>query len=89
MEPALVLGDEPTGEVDTETSQKLIALMRRMNREYGVTFVIVTHDLDLAARTDRLIRLKDGVVISDDKQVAREDPLVPDSDGVGEPVLVG
>jgi ABC-type lipoprotein export system ATPase subunit len=88
-EPALVLGDEPTGEVDTETSQKLIALMRRMNREYGVTFVIVTHDLDLASRTDRLIRLKDGRVISDEKQVAREDPLVSDSDGVGEKVLVG
>ncbi|MFY9613964.1 MAG: ABC transporter ATP-binding protein [Candidatus Dormiibacterota bacterium] len=88
-EPALVLGDEPTGEVDTETSQKLIALMRRMNREYGVTFIIVTHDLDLSARTDRVIRLKDGRVIGDEKQTAREEPVAPGGDGVGEKILVG
>jgi ABC-type lipoprotein export system ATPase subunit len=72
-QPTLVLGDEPTGEVDTETSHKLIALMRRLNRETGVTFVLVTHDLDLASRTDRLIRLQDGHVISDERQVARTD----------------
>jgi len=61
--PALVLGDEPTGEVDSETSTQLIDLMRRMNRERGVTFVIVTHDMEIANRTDRIIRLKDGGVI--------------------------
>jgi ABC-type lipoprotein export system ATPase subunit len=42
--PSLVLGDEPTGEVDSETSQQIVALMRRMNREHGVTFILVTHD---------------------------------------------
>ena len=63
--PAIVLGDEPTGSVDTQTSQELVGLMRRMNREEGVTFVIVTHDLDLASRADRMIGLKDGHVISD------------------------
>ena len=88
-QPALVLGDEPTGEVDTETSQKLIALMRRMNREYGVTFVVVTHDLDLAARTDRLVQLKDGRVISDEKQTAVEEAVAPGHDGLGDRVLVG
>ena len=64
--PSLVLGDEPTGAVDTETAQQLAGIMRRLNRQQQVTFVIVTHDLDLAAETDRVIKLKDGKVISDE-----------------------
>jgi len=87
-QPTLVLGDEPTGEVDTETSHKLIALMRRLNRETGVTFVLVTHDLDLASRTDRLIRLQDGHVISDERQVARTDFSLADVT-TAEPVAAG
>src|SRR5215831_15027127 len=50
--------DEPTGSVDTQTSQEPVGLMRGLNREEQVTFVIVTHDLELAARADRMIRLK-------------------------------
>jgi ABC-type lipoprotein export system ATPase subunit len=64
--PSVVLGDEPTGAVDSETSDQLVAIMRRMNADHGVTFVIVTHDLDLAAAADRMVRLKDGKVLSDE-----------------------
>jgi putative ABC transport system ATP-binding protein len=69
-QPALVLGDEPTGEVDSQMSQQLVNLMRRMNREHRVTFVIVTHDADVAAQTDRIVRLKDGKVLTDTRQPA-------------------
>jgi ABC-type lipoprotein export system ATPase subunit len=82
--PAIVLGDEPTGNLDSDTAQRLIALMRRVNQEHGVTFVIVTHDMELASRTDRIVRLKDGHVTSDERvQTAGESIDMP----LGEPVL--
>src|SRR5919198_244052 len=64
--PTVVLGDEPTGAVDSQTSDELIGLMRQLNREANVTFMIVTHDLELAGRTDRVIRLRDGRVVGDE-----------------------
>jgi ABC-type lipoprotein export system ATPase subunit len=64
--PTVLLADEPTGSVDTQTSQELVGLMQWLNREEGVTFVIVTHDLDLAGHTDRMIGLSDGRVVSDE-----------------------
>jgi ABC-type lipoprotein export system ATPase subunit len=63
--PALVLADEPTGAVDTQTASELIAMLRGLSRDEGVTVAIVTHDLDLAARTDRIVRLQDGRVVVD------------------------
>ena len=67
--PSLILLDEPTGAVDTETAQQLIDLLKRLNREEQVTIVIVTHDLDIAKQATRQIRLKDGKVLTDEKAV--------------------
>ncbi len=65
--PSLILLDEPTGAVDTETAQQLVDLLKRLNREDQVTIVIVTHDLDIAKQATRQIRLKDGKVLTDEK----------------------
>lgn len=65
--PSLILLDEPTGAVDTETAQQLVDLLKQLNREDRVTIVLVTHDLDIAGQASRQIRLKDGRVLSDEK----------------------
>jgi lipoprotein-releasing system ATP-binding protein len=76
-DPAIVLGDEPTGNLDSETSHRLLEVMHRMNREHQVTFVIVTHDMELAARTDRIIRIQDGHIIADERQAAAVEGATP------------
>ncbi|MBC8985204.1 ABC transporter ATP-binding protein [Pedobacter sp. N36a] len=64
-QPAILFADEPTGNLDAETSDKVIKLLFDLNKEAGTTLVIVTHDLDLAAKTNRMIKLKGGVVVAD------------------------
>jgi ABC-type lipoprotein export system ATPase subunit len=59
-DPALVLADEPTGELDAETSAEIIRMMRRLNQDLGMTFIIVTHDPAVARQTDRIIELASG-----------------------------
>lgn len=66
--PAILFADEPTGNLDGETSEKVIKLLFDLNKEAGTTLIIVTHDLDLASRTDRIIRLKGGVIIADEQK---------------------
>jgi putative ABC transport system ATP-binding protein len=73
--PSLILLDEPTGAVDTETAQQLVDLLKRLNTEDHVTIVIVTHDLDIANQATRQIRLKDGKVLTDER-VDRVAPAV-------------
>ncbi|MBD0366062.1 MAG: ABC transporter ATP-binding protein [Flavisolibacter sp.] len=65
--PRILFADEPTGNLDIETSEKVIDLLFNLNRQAGTTLVLVTHDLDLAAKTGRIIRLKGGRIVSDEK----------------------
>jgi len=65
-EPSLVLADEPTGELDTESSRETIDLMHDMNRRLGTTFIIVTHDPAVARRTDRVLIMGDGRIVRED-----------------------
>jgi len=64
--PAILLADEPTGNLDTATGQQVIDLLIRLNRDHGSTLVLVTHDPALAAYADRIVRLLDGRIASDE-----------------------
>ncbi|MGK5558177.1 ABC transporter ATP-binding protein [Actinomadura kijaniata] len=65
-DPGVVLADEPTGNLDTRTGEDVMALLERLNRDRGVAIVLVTHELDVAARARRRVHLRDGVVERDD-----------------------
>jgi macrolide transport system ATP-binding/permease protein len=70
--PAILLADEPTGNLDTQNSNEIMAIIRRLNREQGLTIILVTHEADVAAYADRIITLRDGKVISDQVTAARQ-----------------
>jgi putative ABC transport system ATP-binding protein len=64
-DPALVWADEPTGDLDSENAEEIVALMRRLNREQGFTFLIVTHDIGVGRATDRIVRMVDGRIVDE------------------------
>jgi putative ABC transport system ATP-binding protein len=70
--PAIVWADEPTGDLDSENADEIVALMRELNREHGLTFLIVTHDIGVGRKTDRIVRMVDGQIVSEEiLEVAR------------------
>ena len=62
--PRILFADEPTGNLDAETSEKIVNLLFELNKAFGTTLVVVTHDFDIAGRTERILRLKGGMLVS-------------------------
>ncbi len=65
-EPAIILADEPTGNLDTRAGEEITAIFRQLNEERGITVVFVTHDPEIAEQTRRIIRIRDGLIESDE-----------------------
>ena len=63
--PRIILADEPTGNLDSETTEVIYELLRDINKKFGTTFVIITHDRRIAEKTDRIIEVKDGRIFND------------------------
>jgi putative ABC transport system ATP-binding protein len=72
-EPSIILADEPTGNLDTKSGREIVAAFQQLNSERGITVVFVTHDPEIARHTRRIVRLRDGAVVSDE---AVTDPLL-------------
>ena len=65
--PAVVLADEPTGNLDSKNSQEIVELLKYSNRKYGQTLIIITHDESIALQADRIIAIEDGHIVKDER----------------------
>lgn len=68
-EPMIVLGDEPTGNLDSARAAEVLGLLRRFNRERGQTVILVTHDAEVSASCPRIIRMRDGLIVGDERRL--------------------
>ena len=75
-EPDVLLADEPTGNLDTRTSIEVMEILQRLNRERGITIMLITHEHDIAEYGDRVVAFRDGRVVSDDVVTTRRDAAV-------------
>ena len=76
-DPSLVLADEPTGNLDSRSSEEILAILQRLNQQEGLTVIIVTHERDIAAATRRIISMRDGEVIGDEPVPEPRQATVP------------
>ncbi|WIV18216.1 MULTISPECIES: ABC transporter ATP-binding protein [Paenibacillus] len=88
--PKLLLADEPTGSVDSETSDRIMDIFRKMNRELGISIVIVTHDLELANKVDRIVAIRDGLTSTEfvKRNASLDTERVPGSKEVHEAFVI-
>jgi len=87
-EPAILLADEPTGNLDSQTANDIMVTMRTLNRERGVTVILVTHEPDMAAFADRVITVRDGLIVADERRTrsattALHEPTVSHPEAAG------
>ena len=68
-QPKLLMGDEPTGNLDSRRSREVLAMLRDLNRERGQTIILVTHDPEVGAASDRIVRMRDGLMINDERRL--------------------
>jgi ABC-type lipoprotein export system ATPase subunit len=72
-EPELILADEPTGNLDSRTSVEIMEILQRLNRERGLTVVLITHEADIAEYAERVVAFRDGRVVKDERVARRRD----------------
>ena len=70
--PSLILADEPTGNLDTKTGEIVLSTFQKLNKEQGRTIILITHEHDVAEYAERIIHIRDGEIVSDDKKHKRK-----------------
>ena len=63
--PAIILADEPTGNLDSKSSDEIVELLRKSNRDYKQTIIMITHNMEIAKRADRIIKIEDGKIVGE------------------------
>ena len=82
--PQVMLADEPTGSLDSRNGHEIVKLLKKSNKEYGQTLILVTHDKNIALQADRIIRISDGMILQDERQTASK-ARIPDRKNRGRP----